>query len=348
MAPPSYSCSTCSGKFPLYVFTNFQNSPVCRWCDTSKELRQALTRERAEKEELRNRLEILAHKVEELEENNRFHLSGSKTYASVSRQKTSSTSTNKNISSSYRSTELRSNVSTKPGPPMTNSDSSLRSDQFVPVRNGARPRQMKTCLPVITTNKFSILGFEDDTEKEVRIVGDSLVREQLEEFCGRNPVSRKRFCYPGARVEDITNDIDYISANGTDDTKYFVHVGTNNVLNTRSEELLQKYKDLLQRLKEKTNNNNIIISGILPRIMWRTDFFGKASYINNSLKSLCLQEGVHFVNFWNHFYDKKMLFAPDGLHLSSVGNSRFGRLINSFVSSLQAKNGRAIVRAGST
>ena len=59
-----------------------------------------------------------------------------------------------------------------------------------------------------------------------------------------------------------------------------------------------------------------------------TIFYSKAFSLNNKLKSLCLQEGVEYIDTWNQFYQKPDLFQSDGLHLSQVGSARLGRLLN--------------------
>lgn len=200
-------------------------------------------------------------------------------------------------------------------------------DGFTRVKGGSPPRPAKRRLPIITANRYSVLGpLQEDDSREIRLVGDSIVRGQLMEFCGRSPSSRKRYCTPGARVGDIADSIDDFTAGASGDTGYILHVGTNNVQSTRSEELLERYRTLLRSLKLRSEH--IVISGILPRCRAGNSFYGKASYINNCMKVICEEEGVGFVNFWNDFYGQRDLFLPDGIHLNGVGAARFGRLLN--------------------
>lgn len=200
-------------------------------------------------------------------------------------------------------------------------------DGFTRVRGGALPTPVRRRLHVTTTNSFSVLNsLQEEDVAEIRLVGDSIVRGQLTEFCGRAPASRKRYCFPGARVEDMTESIEDYTYGATRDTRYIMHIGTNNVLATRSEELLKRYRLLLKKLK--TKSSDIILSGILPRNRAGTYFYGKASYINNCLRVMCEEEGVSFVNFWDDFYGQRDLFLQDGIHLNGVGAARFGRLLN--------------------
>ena len=167
-------------------------------------------------------------------------------------------------------------------------------------------------------------------------MGDSILRGQLIEFSGRAPNNRKRYCIPGARLDDITDVSGEVTSDADDNTLFIIHAGTNDVSSTRPEELLEKYRKMIRQYR--TKSNNIVISGILPRIGADPRFYGKALTINNRLDSLCSQEGVDFVNLWNDFYNKPLLFQYDGLHLNSVGDARLGRLFSDQVFLYRSKN----------
>ncbi len=91
----------------------------------------------------------------------------------------------------------------------------------------------------------------------------------------------------------------------------------NDVMTTQSEELLDKYRRLIQQYKSKSPN--ILISGVLPRTWAESDFFSKAFSLNNRLQTLCRQLDVEFFNAWDNFYGQRELFHKDGLHLSPSG-----------------------------
>ena len=141
---------------------------------------------------------------------------------------------------------------------------------------------------------------------------------------------------PGGRLDHITAACEEATSGSTNDTLFIVHAGTNDVHHSRSEELMEKYKRMIQTYKAKTNN--IVISGILPRIRATNTFYSKAFSINQRLKTLCSQENVDFISMWDDFYDKNDLFLRDGLHLNDVGSARFGRLISDKVSHFRQKN----------
>ena len=185
-------------------------------------------------------------------------------------------------------------------PSTTNSDSLSQVTPFQPVRNGAKPSK-KRVLPVITLqNKFQILAETVEEPHDVRLIGDSIIRQQLVEFCGRAPTHRKRFCIPGAYIDDVKAASDEVSDGANNDTLFVLHVGTNDIQQTRSEALLQKYREMMQHFK--TKSNNVMISGILPRMSAANSFFSKAFSLNNQLRTLCSQEGVEFIDTWDHFF----------------------------------------------
>ena len=179
-----------------------------------------------------------------------------------------------------------------------------------------------------------------EDESETRLVGDSMLRKQRVEFCGRSSNGRRKlFCYPGARLDDITAVCDDVTSDSESSTLYVLHAGTNDVCSTRSEELLEKYRRMIKQFKSKTNSSNIIISGILPRVGAESKFYDKAFSTNNRLKTLCADENVNFVNFWNDFYFDHSLYRHDGVHLNAVGAARFGRLLCNAVTKIKSKSG---------
>ena len=128
---------------------------------------------------------------------------------------------------------------------------------------------------------------------------------------------------PGGGIDDIIAAREEVTNGASKDALYIFHVGTNDIQKTRSEELLNKYRNLIKQYKMKSRN--IIISGILPRMSAESVFYSKAFSLNSRLNSLCKQEGVSFINTWDHFYQKSELFSNDGLHLNCVGSARLGR-----------------------
>lgn len=328
-------CSDCSGRFAAQYFANYEERSICRLCDTRSLLEQAVAEGNRRYQELKHSFELLQESVR----------------ANVG------VGVGANHQQAERAngqplpptpTERGPAAATSLSPDSLTDASSPSEHSFTQVRNGARPSR-RPHLPTTTcNNRFQILsdtGDDEDTE-EVRLVGDSMLRGQLIEFCGRSPRSRKRFCIPGAGVDDVTAAVDAVSNQAPENTNYVIHVGTNDVQRIRSEELLDKYRTMMRTYKEKSNN--VIVSGIIPRMQAGNRFYAVAASLNRRLANLCREEHVGFVSTWDNFYYDSTLFSGDGLHLSQIGAARFGRLLDDAVRAYRSKNENALARPAST
>ena len=239
------------------------------------------------------------------------------------------------------------NVGTHTPPPLdTDADNVTVTPQedFQVVRNNVRPR--RRIMPITKCqNRFRILSDTADDEEEVRLIGDSLVRGQLTEFVARAPATRRRFCIPGGGVQDVIDSVNEVTDQAPATTTYVIHVGTNDIQRFRSEELLDKYRQMIKAYKEKSSK--VILSGIIPRRHAGQRFFSCATSINRRLANLCSEENIGFVNTWDHFYYDASLFSFDGLHLSQVGAARFGRLLDSAARDFRSKNGNVLAHQAS-
>lgn len=334
MAPPSSVCVKCNRTSAASTGSLVNDNFVCRWCQILEDYKKEIQVER----DIRSRLESRVIRLEEevvLLQGKVNQLSGSENESSVCPPPKK---VNLNSRPTYAGV-VKANSSIRD---VSKNNKTNANNDFIAVKNGIKPR-VKPVIGVETYNSFSILGREDLNEPEIRLVGDSIVRGQLEEFCGRNPRKRRLYTIPGAKIDDVIGNVRRIKENSSDETTFILHVGTNEIHSTRSEELLDKYRKLIHNFK--ASSNHIILSGILPRITWRTDFFSKASYINNSLKAICHEENIEFVNFWNNFYENELMYRPDGLHLNDVGSARFGRLLDKAVNTFHSKNDLVISRS---
>lgn len=302
MAPRK--CTSCTGSFTLSFFSD--NSIVCRLCLDKQHLESRL-------EEQDEKLTTLTNTVASLQE----------------------------LIQANVAVPSPSAAPTTPAAAATVTAPSSVSDGFTPVRRGAKPVK-KAIYPVHCYNRFAILTEEDDEQESTLLVGDSMIRQQVVEFCGRVPRRRRNYCYPGAGVDDIAAALKEISPHATNDSLFVIHTGTNDVSHVRSEELLEKYRRLIRGYK--TKSSNILISGVLPRVSAAVTFYNKAFSLNNRLATVCREMDVGYVNLWDEFYssnedEMQILFQDDGLHLSPVGAARFGRLLHDAVRAFQSKNG---------
>lgn len=325
---PQIKCRSCSGIFGPSTFKD-RDTRICRFCEIIEEgkrerdqLIQKIEQGNSERDELRRELVAANGKIDSLS-----------TELKTLREFTSA---NVGVAASTgEATPATTSTAVSP----TNAPGSRDTHVFRLVRNNVRPK-IRRFMPTTCQNRFQILtDTSDEEEEEVRLVGDSIVGGQLEEFCARAPNKRKRFCIRGGGVDDVIAAVDEVADQAPPNTMYVVHVGTNDVVRTRSEELIAKYKRLIQSFKEKSSR--IIISGIIPRMGANHRFFNVASSTNRRLANLCNEEGIGFVDTWDDFYYDRTLFVKDGVHLNQVGSARFGRLLHEAVKEYRSKNGRA-------
>ncbi len=127
---------------------------------------------------------------------------------------------------------------------------------------------------------------------------------------------------PRAGVNDVTDLFDQVSEEVTNESLFVVHTG----IKTHSEDLLDKYRKLIQQYK--TKSSKIMISGVLSRIATDNVFYSEVFSLNHSLETICKEHGIEFVNMWNDFYNKSGLFKEMAniCHLC-VGAARFGRML---------------------
>ena len=68
----------------------------------------------------------------------------------------------------------------------------------------------------------------------MRLIGDSIVREQLQEFCGRAKTTNKRMYMFGECLDDISAVYNEATIMADNKTVLIIHVGTNDGMNTRT------------------------------------------------------------------------------------------------------------------
>lgn len=197
-------------------------------------------------------------------------------------------------------------------------------DKFINVVNGAKPK-VSNEFQLTTFNPFSGLEIEK-CERETVLIGSSMVKNMDKEFVLRNKNKRKCKSYSGATISDVKNELKNIDIKS--DTLACTMIGSNDIYRneTNTNDLIQKYKDLLKTIKEKSKN--VLCFGILPRNFMGVRYLSKAMYFNHKLEELCTSENVFFANLWSNFSDDNSLFRKDGVHLNDIGDARLGRLID--------------------
>ena len=120
--------------------------------------------------------------------------------------------------------------------------------------------------------------------------------------------------YSGATTDDMKS---YIQPTISNDPECIVlHCGTNDLRkNTSTVEIGQKILELA--VSCKSDSNNILISGIVPR---RDKLNAKAAQVNSFLKNECGKRNICFINNYN--VNPKYHCKQGGIHLNKSGTSR--------------------------
>ena len=171
----------------------------------------------------------------------------------------------------------------------------------------------------------------DGIKRNSRIyVGDSMVRKTDTRLSKEEDVV---VCLPGARIEHVTERVEKIMGRGKGGT-ILVHIGTNNADKEGKTAIVDKYRKLLKKTKE-ARVEQIILSGILPVFGNRLDGYrnSKRMAINRMVKRLCKEEDVGYVDLWDSFVGKEVMYGRDGLHLSGKGAAVFAEGLSGAVAS---------------
>jgi lysophospholipase L1-like esterase len=130
-------------------------------------------------------------------------------------------------------------------------------------------------------------------------------------------------CLPGAGVDRIGEEIRKLAeeegGRKLEGRTVVLSVGGNDVdrYRGRSEELVDKFRDLLSFLKER--RIRVVVQEVLPRPAKTEAWNGLALSLNARLQYLCRnKDGVTFVHFWAAYWGKDFLFR-DGVHLNATG-----------------------------
>ena len=144
----------------------------------------------------------------------------------------------------------------------------------------------------------------------VLIVGSSMVRHTAlpgAETC----------CYPGAKVSDINAIITPLITNHNEVSSVVIHVGSNDIKRQQSELLQEDFKALITTVR--ATGKTCIISGPFPSPQYGDERYSRIRDLHIWLKRHCCQHMIPFVDNFSAFWNRRELFARDGLHPSRLG-----------------------------
>ena len=149
------------------------------------------------------------------------------------------------------------------------------------------------------------------------VLGDSRIRYLDETFCEADRERRMTCCLPGAGVLDVIERYRRVVEGTRKEALVVVHVGVNDVGRMRSEELVDRYRELLREIKESVKR--YIVSGVLPRQGVRGWWLSHALDLNERLRRMCGDDGIGFMDEWSRIYGKQELYARDGVRVGRKG-----------------------------
>ena len=137
-----------------------------------------------------------------------------------------------------------------------------REFQVVSGRRAARSVKSESWRGVTVTNRFAVLS-----QEETYLIGDSIVKEQTNNFANFNKSKRKVRSFPGSKTKKVAEEVEKLEIQSTNSC-IIVHAGSNDLYLKgnrvgNSEPLVKDLKNLVDKVAEKTNKG--IVVGLLPR-----------------------------------------------------------------------------------
>ena len=150
------------------------------------------------------------------------------------------------------------------------------------------------------------------TQKVDILVGDSTIRYIQLPTEGK----AEKYIMGGSLIENLAERLPHIVA-GAEVDKLILGIGANNIPIDSTDEMRQKYCDLLFKTKEIIPDTKVYILGLHQRADHQS-LSSKTSNMNNILPEICASYGVVFIPNQSD-PTKKGILSRDGLHPSRYG-----------------------------
>ena len=150
------------------------------------------------------------------------------------------------------------------------------------------------------------------TQKVDILVGDSTIRYIQLPTEGK----AEKYIMGGSLIENLAERLPHIVA-GAEVDKLILGIGANNIPIDSTDEMRQKYCDLLFKTKEIIPDTKVFILGLHHRADHQS-LSSKTSKMNNILPEICASYGVVFIPNQSDS-TKKGTLSRDGLHPSRYG-----------------------------
>ena len=183
---------------------------------------------------------------------------------------------------------------------------------------------------VETRNRFGVLTEEGQADIETINSQTVLIGSSMAGSVGRALHWQLRGAfvwmkYSGAKIEGIAERLQEIELEEKVKNLVLI-VGTNNLKNDGTEDIMEKYEELIWTAKEK-GDRKIVVVGIISRSDLGDYYESKGLGINIRLKRKCDAMGVKYVEMGGQFKERDSVLWDDGLHLNDAGAYKMGKAI---------------------
>ena len=137
----------------------------------------------------------------------------------------------------------------------------------------------------------------------------------------------------GLQIDNARKEIVKIVDSFTDQDVLVLHVGTNDIVNSSHHELLARYGNLLDSVKQTAPECNVIVSGLSYRMShFDNHLNSRIENFNGALRMLCLSYQKCCYREFNP-PAVSSFYKSDGLHFNPKGTELFARSLTSFINS---------------
>lgn len=159
----------------------------------------------------------------------------------------------------------------------------------------------------------------------IMMLGDSLVagydwQAHLDSYRVHN------FGMPGATSDDLLASLPVLKTKAKMADIIMIVIGTNDLLAGRGEDILPNLRAILIRLSHDYANAEVVVNSLFPMALPHLPA-GSVENLNSQIEELSKQTGCCYLNTYQRFADSdKPIFQEDGVHITAVAYSLWGRV----------------------
>ena len=182
-----------------------------------------------------------------------------------------------------------------------------------------------------------------DNSPDTLVFGSSLTKGLDATLLSKHQKNFKVFPHSGARMRDLTTDIEResrnVKLNTSKVTSIFLVIGGNDIENLHDdadiENVYRDFENLVEVTKDVFQHAKINIISLIPRRARYKSHINNMYEMNSWLDNFCKENSCRFVNIFSHFLLKlphiwllnNDLFNTRRLHFNKVGNSVLAKVL---------------------